>query len=260
MRCFASLFWKIGLPPAGWMLCMLIAIRKDTFNTNKFLNPYLASREDWVGWAAPWAQCDKVMTTGSALHVTQAQGSALHRHGARRWTITTLGAAQIMPQPKMKDFSEIGRCVGHRPWWCTGGGECPRRSHVHFHAMCALKIPKPYNSAAGEFHQPSAWNNCLFKHLNAHAPFKIMLKTGSKKTGSRALWDCLQQDKLRLQKTQYRKLLAVFHRTLDLQCGTTLSCLRHHGFPGVCSDNRICRFQAMPLPDCNPGWHPLNFR
>ena len=144
MQYFAALFWNIWLPPARWMFYKSIAIRQDTFNTNKLPNPYFASLGTrlcrYGKWKerVEWAQCVKVMTTGSAVQgrqctsagfgIAYAWEAALHNHKARR-------CHKLCHGRKMKSFADIGRCAGHRPRRCTG--KCPRRSHSHFHAMWA---------------------------------------------------------------------------------------------------------------------------
>ena len=144
--------------------CWSQSAKTPSSHTNKFPNPYLASpctRSCWYGrWKHGWGGPDARRPwhqdrhcTSMRVGVAQAQGSALHRHGARRCTITRIGTALFLPYPQHEGFGWNWALRGPQLHQYTG--RCPRRSQGRFHAMRALKISKPYNSAAGHFHHLS---------------------------------------------------------------------------------------------------------
>ena len=82
MQYFAALSWKIWLPPAQCMFCLLIAIREDTIYCIALHTVVLAQQvAKWVGWAqcvGSW-QRDRHCTR---FWVRGKETIYLHRSGA----------------------------------------------------------------------------------------------------------------------------------------------------------------------------------
>ena len=119
MRCFAALFWKIWLPPARWMFAWWLRSAKAPHLTRassrihilyRFAHGCVDTASGKNGWGGPnaWNHGKGI---GIARAWRKAQGSALHRHRARRCTIRGLGAAQGTSYPQNKSFAEIERCA-----------------------------------------------------------------------------------------------------------------------------------------------------
>ena len=122
-----------------------------TPSKNKFPNPYLASlctRLCWYGkWKNGWGR-PKHEGHDNGIGTARAWGRrGRHCIGTGRGAAQSQGSAlhKLCHSHTTKGVAEIGRCVGHHARRCPG--KCPRRSHGHFHAMSALTISKPYNSA-----------------------------------------------------------------------------------------------------------------
>ena len=128
MRCFAALFRKIWLPPARWMFAWWLRSAKSPHltrvNSRIHIMLSLCARLCWhCKWqkTVGWAQCVKPWQRDrNCPGMRKAQGSALHRHRARRCTIRGLGAAQVTSYPQNKGFCWNWALRGDRPRRCAG--------------------------------------------------------------------------------------------------------------------------------------------
>ena len=153
MHCLAALFWKIRLPPARRMFCMMIAIHENTtFNTGKFPNPYLESLCTWLmlvrqvemDGVGPMCEDDgKRVESGTGMRESagvgisnaQARGAALHNQKGRRCTGYVISTKQrFLLRLGVARATACG-AMEKRPWFL----------HGHCHAMRALKTFKHCN-------------------------------------------------------------------------------------------------------------------